>query len=107
MTEKDALTDEGFHSWKRLHFLSFIKAMEKYGRDALDKVAAEIADHTEEQVREYAAVFLDRYRELKGQLHLCVSCCFRAICIFRESGATLGRSVELVEHDSSRSREMC
>ena len=67
MAEKDALTGEGFLTWKRNHFLAFIKAIEKYGRDGLDKIAAEIPDHDEENVREYASVFLERYKELKGE----------------------------------------
>lgn len=73
--EKDALAGEGFPDWQRRHFQAFIKAMERYGRDSLDKVALEIADHTEEEVREYAAVFFDRYKELKGS--------FTASCIGR------------------------
>ncbi len=40
--------------------------MERYGRDSLDKVALDIVDRTEEEVRQYAAVFFDRYKELKG-----------------------------------------
>ncbi len=65
--EKDTLAEEGFSDWQRRHFQAFIKAMERYGRDSLDKVALEIADHTEEEVREYAAVFFERYMELKGE----------------------------------------
>ena len=68
MAEKDTLAGEGFLDWQRRHFQSFIKALEKYGRDNLDKVALEVADHTEEGIREYAAVFFDRYTELKGEL---------------------------------------
>jgi SWI/SNF-related matrix-associated actin-dependent regulator of chromatin subfamily A member 5 len=66
VAEKDALSGEGFLSWKRLHFLAFIKGLERYGRDALDKVAAEIPDHDEDNVREYAKVFFARYKDLKG-----------------------------------------
>lgn len=62
------MIDEGFPDWRRAHFQSFIKSLEKYGRDSLDKVAADIDDHTEEEVRAYAAVFFVRYKELKGQL---------------------------------------
>lgn len=69
VAEKDTLTGEGFLTWKRNHFLAFIKAIERYGRDGLDKVAAEIPDHDEENVREYASVFLERYEELKGEAH--------------------------------------
>jgi hypothetical protein len=73
VAEKDALSGEGFLTWKRHHFLSFIKNLERYGRDALDKVAAEIPDHDEENVREYAAVFFDRYKELKGEFAILYS----------------------------------
>jgi hypothetical protein len=34
----------------------------------LDKVALEVPDKTEEDVREYADVFFERYTELKGGL---------------------------------------
>jgi len=67
VAEKDALTDEGFPDWQRRHFQNFIKALEKYGRDSLDKVSLEVLDKTEEEVREYAKVFFERYTELKGE----------------------------------------
>lgn len=67
VAEKDALTGEGFLTWKRIHFLAFIRGIERFGRDGLDKVAADIPDHDEDNVREYAAVFLERYKELKGE----------------------------------------
>lgn len=68
MAEKEELAADGFLNWQRRHFQAFVKALERYGRDALDKVAAEIPDHTEEEVREYARVFFSRYTELKGKL---------------------------------------
>ncbi|KAI9632312.1 SNF2 family N-terminal domain-containing protein [Dioszegia hungarica] len=64
--EKDALADEGFPDWNRRHFQSFIKGLERFGRDQLDKVAVEIADHTEESVRKYAKVFFERYTEIEN-----------------------------------------
>ena len=66
LAEKEALTGEGFADWQRRHFQNFIKALERYGRDHLDRVAAEVADKSEEEVREYAKVFFERYKELKG-----------------------------------------
>lgn len=68
------MAEEGFPDWQRRHFQAFIKALERYGRDSLDEVALEIADHTEEEVREYAAVFFDRYKELKGASCLTLKC---------------------------------
>ncbi|WWD08624.1 hypothetical protein V865_006737 [Kwoniella europaea PYCC6329] len=63
--EKDTLVGEGFPDWQRRHYQAFVRGVEKFGRDALDKVALEISDHTEDAVREYAAVFFERYKELK------------------------------------------
>ncbi|GFZ42856.1 DNA helicase [Saitozyma sp. JCM 24511] len=65
VAEKDALVGDGFPDWQRRHFLAFIKSLERYGREALDKVALEVPDKTEEDVREYADVFFERYTELK------------------------------------------
>jgi SWI/SNF-related matrix-associated actin-dependent regulator of chromatin subfamily A member 5 len=61
------LADEGFPDWKRRDFQAFIKALEKFGRNQLDKVAAEVPDHTEESVRKYAKVFFDRYTEIESE----------------------------------------
>lgn len=63
--EKEDLAEDGFGDWQRRHFHNFIRAMERYGREALDKVAQEVTDKTEEDVRAYAAVFLERYTEIK------------------------------------------
>ncbi|KAL1410183.1 chromatin remodeling complex Adenosinetriphosphatase [Vanrija albida] len=63
--EKDSLVTDGFSEWQRRHFVSFIKGLERYGRDALDKVALEVQDKTEEEVHQYAKVFFERYTELK------------------------------------------
>ena len=67
IAEKDSLSNEGFSDWRRAHFQSFVKAVEKYGRDALDLVTLEIADKTEEEVREYSKVFFERYKELESE----------------------------------------
>jgi SWI/SNF-related matrix-associated actin-dependent regulator of chromatin subfamily A member 5 len=68
VAEKEALAaDEGFPDWNRRHFQNFIKALERFGRNQLDKVAAEVADHTEESVRKYAKVFFERYKEIESE----------------------------------------
>lgn len=67
IAEKETLVGEGFHDWQRRHFQSFIRALEKYGRDDMEKVVTDVADRTEDEVREYAAVFFERYKELKGK----------------------------------------
>ncbi len=65
--EKESLADQGFPDWQRRHFQSFIKACERFGRTALDRVAGEISDKTEDEVRAYAKVFFKRVGELKGE----------------------------------------
>lgn len=67
MAEKDSLAEEGFPDWQRRHFQSFIKGVERFGRDSLDKVAFEIADKSEEEVRAYAKVFFERYSEVESE----------------------------------------
>jgi SWI/SNF-related matrix-associated actin-dependent regulator of chromatin subfamily A member 5 len=71
LAEKEALASDGFPEWKRNHFLAFVKGLERYGRDSLDKVALDVAEHTEDEVRKYASVFFERYGELKGECGLC------------------------------------
>ncbi|ORX36405.1 putative chromatin remodelling complex ATPase chain [Kockovaella imperatae] len=66
VAEKEALASEGFADWRRAHFQSFVKAVEKHGREALELVAAEIADKTVDDVREYSKVFFERYKELEN-----------------------------------------
>ena len=70
IAEKEALAGEGFPDWQRRHFQSFIKGAEKYGRDAIDKIAFEIEGKTEEEVREYARVFFERHTEIKDHERL-------------------------------------
>jgi hypothetical protein len=66
--EKEALAEDGFPDWKRNHFLALIKLLEKHGRDNLSRVAAELPEHSEEDISKYLAVFLERYNEVKGVL---------------------------------------
>ncbi|KAG1678034.1 hypothetical protein FOA52_000830 [Chlamydomonas sp. UWO 241] len=58
--EKERLLGEGFSNWMRRDFHAFVRGCEKYGRDALALVAAEVEGKTEEEVREYAKVFWSR-----------------------------------------------
>lgn len=48
--EKDSLLDEGFSNWNRRDFSAFCRACEKYGREQLASIAAEIEGKTEEEV---------------------------------------------------------
>lgn len=62
--EKERLLERGFSSWSRRDFNTFIRACEKYGRNDIKSIAAEIEGKTEEEVEKYAKVFKERYKEL-------------------------------------------
>ena len=63
---KDALAAQGFTNWNKRDFLSFIKANERYGRNAYPEIAAEIESKSVKEVKEYASVFWKRYKEIDG-----------------------------------------
>ncbi|XAR54524.1 Calcium/calmodulin-dependent protein kinase [Bertholletia excelsa] len=62
--EKDRLLEEGFSTWSRRDFNTFIRACEKYGRNDIKSIASEMEGKTEEEVERYAKVFKERYKEL-------------------------------------------
>ncbi|XP_045832721.1 ISWI chromatin-remodeling complex ATPase CHR11-like isoform X2 [Trifolium pratense] len=62
--EKEQLLEEGFSSWSRKDFNTFIRACEKYGRNDIKSIASEMEGKTEEEVERYAEVFRERYKEL-------------------------------------------
>ncbi|KAK8338757.1 hypothetical protein V6Z12_A09G273500 [Gossypium hirsutum] len=64
LEEKEQLLEEGFSSWSRRDFNTFIRACEKYGRNDIKSIASEMEGKTEEEVQRYAKVFKERYKEL-------------------------------------------
>ncbi|KAJ0035175.1 hypothetical protein Pint_24589 [Pistacia integerrima] len=64
LEEKERLLEEGFSSWSRRDFNTFIRACEKYGRNDIKSIALEMEGKTEEEVERYAKVFKERYKEL-------------------------------------------
>ncbi|KAJ9181959.1 hypothetical protein P3X46_006002 [Hevea brasiliensis] len=64
LEEKERLLEEGFSSWSRRDFNTFIRACEKYGRKDIKSIASEMEGKTEEEVEIYAKVFKERYKEL-------------------------------------------
>ncbi|KAH1217729.1 ISWI chromatin-remodeling complex ATPase CHR11 [Glycine max] len=64
LEEKERLLEEGFSSWTRRDFNTFIRACEKYGRNDIKGIASEMEGKTEEEVERYAKVFKERYKEL-------------------------------------------
>ncbi|KAI8812605.1 SNF2 family N-terminal domain-containing protein [Cladochytrium replicatum] len=63
--EREMLKSKGFESWRNQDFKAFIKANEKYGRHNIEAIAQEIESKTAEEVRQYAAVFWKRFKELE------------------------------------------
>ncbi|WOH15939.1 hypothetical protein DCAR_0935487 [Daucus carota subsp. sativus] len=62
--EKKQLLDEGFSTWTKRDFNTFIRACEKYGRNDVKAIASEMEGKTDEEVERYAEVFKERYKEL-------------------------------------------
>ncbi|CAK9145528.1 unnamed protein product [Ilex paraguariensis] len=62
--EKERLLEEGFSTWSRRDFNTFIRACEKYGRNDVKSIAFEMEGKSEEEVERYAKVFKERYKEL-------------------------------------------
>lgn len=58
---------QGFSSWSRRDFNTFIRACEKYGRNDIKSIASEMEGKSEEEVERYAKVFKERYKELNGE----------------------------------------
>ncbi|XP_059632685.1 ISWI chromatin-remodeling complex ATPase CHR11 [Cornus florida] len=62
--EKELLLEEGFSTWSRRDFNTFLRACEKYGRNDVKSIASEMDGKTDEEVERYAKVFKGRYKEL-------------------------------------------
>ncbi|KAK6130458.1 hypothetical protein DH2020_035796 [Rehmannia glutinosa] len=62
--EKERLLEDGFSTWSRKDFNTFIRSCEKYGRNDIRSIASEMEGKTEEEVERYARVFKERYKEL-------------------------------------------
>ncbi|KAJ3163274.1 hypothetical protein HDU88_006372 [Geranomyces variabilis] len=64
VAEKERLIEKGFGDWSKRDFVAFCKALERYGRNDLETVATEIDGKTPAEVKQYAAVFWKRHKEL-------------------------------------------
>ncbi|XP_074346037.1 ISWI chromatin-remodeling complex ATPase CHR11-like isoform X1 [Apium graveolens] len=62
--EKEQLLEEGFSTWSKRDFSTFIRACEKFGRNDVKGIASEMEGKSEEEVKRYAEVFKRRYKEL-------------------------------------------
>ncbi|XP_074292298.1 ISWI chromatin-remodeling complex ATPase CHR11-like [Silene latifolia] len=62
--EKDRLLEEGFSTWTKRDFNTFIRACEKFGRNDIKGIANEMDGKSPEEVERYAKVFKERYMEL-------------------------------------------
>ena len=61
---KEELLLQGFGNWSRRDVSQFVNAAGTHGRTAWAKIAGEIADKTEKQVREYGKVFWEKWETL-------------------------------------------
>ncbi|KAL8947030.1 MAG: hypothetical protein Q9222_006649 [Ikaeria aurantiellina] len=62
--EKEILSEQGFASWNRRDFQQFINGSAKHGRTNYPGIAEEVDGKIEKEIREYAKVFWQRYKNI-------------------------------------------
>lgn len=62
--QKAKMSEEGFANWNRRDFQQFINGSAKHGRNNYRLIAEEVDNKTEEEVKQYAKVFWQRYSEI-------------------------------------------
>ena len=83
--EREQLLEQGFSNWNRRDFTSFVRACERYGRQAIPEITKEIEGKTEDEVHLPAGAALQcgacvtRYDD-DGRQAQTVQMCFAA-CI--------------------------
>ncbi|EDQ86317.1 uncharacterized protein MONBRDRAFT_11153 [Monosiga brevicollis MX1] len=62
--KKEDMLAKGFADWNRRDFQQFVRANERWGRKAMDKICKEVESKQPEEVEAYAQVFWKRWKEL-------------------------------------------
>ena len=62
--QKAIMSEKGFVDWNRRDFQQFINGCAKFGRNNYAGIATEVDGKNEKEVRQYAQVFWQRYKEL-------------------------------------------
>ncbi|KAL8907292.1 MAG: hypothetical protein Q9171_005911 [Xanthocarpia ochracea] len=62
--EKEILSEQGFATWNRRDFQQFINGSAKHGRHNYAGIAEEVDGKNEKEIREYAKVFWQRYKNI-------------------------------------------
>lgn len=65
MAEKEQMTEQGFGDWNRRDFQQFINGSAKSGRNNWNGIAEEVDGKTASEIKEYAKVFWQKYREIQ------------------------------------------
>ena len=64
VAEKEQLAQEGFGDWNKRDFQQFVSASARYGRKAFDQIAQDVDSKETSDIKEYAGVFWQRYKEI-------------------------------------------
>ena len=62
--EKEKLATQGFGDWNRRDFQQFVNGSGRYGRHDYEMIAEEVDSKTPPEVKAYAKVFWQRYKEI-------------------------------------------
>lgn len=63
--QKDAMSNQGFGQWNRRDFQQFINGSARHGRQNYGPIAQDVDGKVEKEVRDYAKVFWQKYREIQ------------------------------------------
>ena len=68
VAEMESLLEAGYEEWSFVDYQKFLKALRRYGRHQMDKIAEAMAGRgkTREQVETYHGAFFARVNEMKG-----------------------------------------
>ncbi|VEU19333.1 DEKNAAC100060 [Brettanomyces naardenensis] len=64
--QKQELLESGFGDWNKRDFMSFIHGSARYGMRDYDQIAKDLKHKNAEDVKKYADVFWQRYKEIDG-----------------------------------------
>lgn len=65
IADKEAMSQQGFEKWNRRDFQQFINGSAKSGRSNWDGIAVEVDGKTAKEIKEYAKVFWQKYKEIQ------------------------------------------
>lgn len=67
--ERNTLLQEGFKDWNKVDFHAYVRACERYGRKAIEKISQNVNGKTPEEVKAYHETFWKKYTTLAAKVY--------------------------------------